>query len=173
MTTFTGHLTDAQAQRLVDGVLLETEAAEVEAHVAGCAACQAEVESYRLLGDALEGLEIPELPADFTVGVLERIETRERAVAHDRRAAAAIFGAALGGIVLAVVLLGAGTWAPEASRLVEGLGDAGRALRLSSDVLGPIVSALRIPIAAACAAAALPVLFALSRLMPSPRTEIA
>jgi Na+/H+ antiporter NhaD/arsenite permease-like protein len=41
VTTFTGHLTDAQAQRLLDGALLPAEAAESEAHVAGCAECQA------------------------------------------------------------------------------------------------------------------------------------
>ena len=41
MTTFTGHLTDAQAQRLVDGVLSPAEAPEVERHAAACLECQA------------------------------------------------------------------------------------------------------------------------------------
>lgn len=172
MTPSNGHLTDAQAQRLADGVLLDAEVAGVEAHLGSCAECQAAVESYRLLGDALEGLELPELPADFTDGVLARIETRERAIARERRAALTIVGAAVAAIALAVTLLGAATWAPAASGLVHGLGEAGRALRLGAEVLAPIVSALRLPIAVACAAAALPILFALSRLIPSPRAEI-
>ena len=167
------HLTDDLAQLLVDGALPADEADEALAHVAACLECQATVETYRMLAGALDDLEVPEVPAFFTAGVLDRIATRERALARERRTAAAIFGAALAAIAVAAVFLGAGTWAPAASRLVEGLGEAGRTLRLGSDVLGPIVSALRLPIAALCAAAALPILFALSRLMPSPRTEIA
>lgn len=173
MTTFTGHLTDAQAQRLMDGVLLDAEAAEVEAHAASCAACQALVESYRELGDALAALEIPELPADFTAGVLARIDVRARTVARERRFAAAVCAGVLVALAAAVVLAGAGTWAPAASRLVSGLGAAGRALQLGADVVTPIVSALRLQLALLCAGVALPVLFLLSRLMPAPRPEVA
>ena len=72
MTTFTGHLTDAQAQRLVDGVLSTAEAPEVERHAAACLECQALVESYRMLEGALDALAEPELPDDFTFGVLAR-----------------------------------------------------------------------------------------------------
>jgi anti-sigma factor RsiW len=167
------HLRDEQAQRLVDGALSVDEAAAVETHLDGCAACQGLVESYRFLGDALDGLENPELPLDFTEGVISRIETHERAVARERRAAFAICGAVLAAVIVAVVLLGAGTWAPAASRLVQELGETGRTLRLGVDVLAPVVSTLRLPIAAICAALALPIVYALSRLLPSPRTEIA
>jgi anti-sigma factor RsiW len=173
MTSFTGHLTDAQAQRLLDGVLLDAEAAEVEAHAASCQACQALVESYQALGDALGALELPELPADFTAGVLARIDVRERTVARERRFAAAVCAGVLVALVAAVILAGAGTWAPVASRVVNGLGTAGWALRIGAEVVTPIVSALRLQLALLCAAVALPVLFLLSRLMPAPRTEIA
>lgn len=173
MTTFTGHLTDAQAQRLMDGALLDAEAAEVEAHAASCADCQALVESYQALGDALGALEIPELPADFTADVLARIDVRERTVARERRFAVTVCAGVLVALIVAVVLAGAGTWAPVASRVVNGLGTAGRALRIGADVVTPIVSALRLQLALACAAVALPVLLLLSRLMPSPRAEVA
>lgn len=173
MTTFSGHLTDAQAQRLLDGALLAAEATEVEAHAAGCAECQALVESYAALGDALGALPSPELPADFTQGVLARIDDREMALVRERRFAAAICAAVLVALSAAVVLAGAGTWAPLARRLVGELGAAGQALRIGADVAAPILSALRLQIALLAAAVALPVLFLLSRLIPSPRTEIA
>jgi anti-sigma factor RsiW len=173
MTTFTGHLTDAQAQRLMDGVLLESEAAEVEAHAAACRGCQALIESYQALGDALEALEVPELPADFTAGVLARIDVRERAVARERRFAVGICAGVLVALLVAVVLAGAGTWAPLASRVVNGLGATGQTLRLGAEVLPPIVSALRLQLALLCAVVAFPVLFLLHRLMPTPETEVA
>jgi anti-sigma factor RsiW len=174
MTTFTGQLTDAQAQRLVDGVLLADEALEVEAHVRGCLECEALVAEYRALGDALSDLELPPLPSDFTEGVLALVETRERAVARERRIALGIAAGVLAALVVVAALLGAGTWAPAAAELVDSLGSAGRALRLGAQVLPPLFSALRLPIALACAALAFPLVVALSRLMtPSPRTEIA
>ena len=59
---------------------------------------------------------------------------------------------------------------PEAEIVAQ----AGRAVRLAAGVLPPVVSAVRLPLALACAAAVAPLLFALSRLMtPSPRTELA
>jgi anti-sigma factor RsiW len=172
MTTFSGHLTDAQAQRLVDGVPRLEEASEVESHAACCAECQALVESYRALEAALEGLEPTPLPADFTKGVIARIETRERAAARERRLAAAISAAVLAAIT-ATALAGSSVWVPAAARLVDQMSAAGRALQVGAEVLPPLVSALRLPIAALCAVVAFPVLFALSRLIPSQRTEIA
>jgi anti-sigma factor RsiW len=173
MTTFTGHLTDAQAQRLVDGALLEAEASEVRAHAGACLECQGLVESYRILGAALDDLALPPLPADFTESVIARIDAEELAVRRERRDAFAIFGGVLAALVAVAALAGAGTWAPAASRLVAELGAAGRALRIGAEVLPPVVAALRIHIALLCLVVVLPVLFALSRLMPSPRTEIA
>ncbi|ACL65604.1 conserved hypothetical protein [Anaeromyxobacter dehalogenans 2CP-1] len=177
MTTFTGHLTDAQAQRLMDGMLLEAEADEVLAHAGGCPECQALTESYRVLGDALGealgALELPELPRDFTAGVLSRIDAREHAVRRERRFAVAILAAVLVAIGVTVVAAGAGTWAPAASRLAGGLGSAGEALRLGAGLAATLLSALRFQLALACAVLAVPLLFALSRLIPSARAELA
>jgi anti-sigma factor RsiW len=171
MTTLTGHLTDAQAQRLLDGVLRPGEAAEVEAHAAGCAACAALVESYRALSQALDALPVPELPADFTAGVLERVERHDRIVARERRAAVAVVAGALAALAAALVVFGADAWVPAATRFADQLGQVAHALRLGAQVLPPLLGVLRLPIAAAAAALALPLVLALSRFIPSPRTE--
>lgn len=175
MTPFTGHLTDEQAQRLCDGALPEAEATLAEAHAGRCAACGALVESYRILGAALEDLELPELPADFTAGVLDRIDQRERLAARERRVALGVCAAALVAIAaVAAVAIGGASWTAAVTGLADRLGATGRALRLAAEVLPPVLSAVRVPLAVACAVAFLPLLFALSRLMtPSPRTELA
>jgi anti-sigma factor RsiW len=172
MTTITGHLNDAQAQRLLDGLLFPDERADVETHHGACAECQALVESYRALAEALDGLAAPELPLDFTEGVLALVDARERAAARERRFALGIAAAAVACAGVALVL-GLGAWGPGLAAAVESLGSAGRALRLGLDIATPVVSALRLYIALASALAAMPVLFLLSRLMPTPSAQIA
>jgi anti-sigma factor RsiW len=172
MTTFTGHLTDAQAQRHVDGALLDAERVMVVEHEAGCLECQALVASYRALSDALDGLEVPELASDFTAGVLAEIDVRVRAAARERRAAALI---AVAGACALVMALGfsMGQWGDTIVRVVDLLGSAGAAIRFCFEVAAPVVSALRFHIALTCAVLAVPMLVALSRLMPAPATETA
>jgi anti-sigma factor RsiW len=172
MTTFTGHLTDAQAQRLLDGMLFPAEAAEAESHAAGCGECQTVIESFRALSDALDGLELPPLPAGFTEGVLARIDQHERAAARERRFAFGIAAASLVAVAAAVIFT-IGDWAPGLASAVEALGSASRTLRLSVEIATPVVFALRLYLALAAALAALPVLFLLSRLMPAPSAQIA
>jgi anti-sigma factor RsiW len=172
MTTFTGHLTDAQAQRVIDGLLFADEAGEVEAHHAVCAECQALVESYRALAEALDGLEVPPLPVDFTEGVLALVDARERAAARERWLGFGIAASALACVGVAI-FFALGAWGPGLAAAVDTLGSAGRALRLGLDIVGPVVSALRLYIALAAALAALPVLFLLSRLMPAPSAQLA
>ena len=171
MNTIAGHLTDAQAQRLLDGVLRRDEAAEVEAHAASCADCAALVDSYRELALSLSALPAPELPADFTASVLERVARRERTVARERRAAVAVVGGALLALAAALVAGGGGAWIPVATRFADQLGAVAHALRIGSQILPPVLGTLRVPIAATSAALALPLLLALSRFIPSPRTE--
>jgi anti-sigma factor RsiW len=172
MTTFTGHLTDAQAQRLVDGALLDAERTLVLEHQAACPECQALAASYRALSDALDGLELPELAPDFTETVLARIDRRERAAARERRVAAAIMVAGTCALVAAFGL-SVGQWGDAIVRGLDLLAGAARALRLSAEVATPVVSALRLHIGLACAVLAVPLLVALSRLMPAPATETA
>jgi anti-sigma factor RsiW len=175
MTTLTGHLADAQAQRFVDGALLEAEAAMVERHVADCLECQAAVESYRVLALALEDLAVPPLPVDFTTGVFARIDAHERAAARERRWALGILGGVTLATVAAFVAAGAGAWAPSVSAAAEGLGALTRAVRVGAAFLPTLVGAFRVQIILAAAAIAVPLLVALARLMPAPdpRTEVA
>ncbi len=174
MTALQGHLTDAQAQRLVDGALPADEALRAEAHLAGCPACAAEVETYRLLSSALDDLEVPALPADFTDGVLARIDARERALARERRHAIAILAGVVAATAAAFAVAGAAAWAPTVSSAADLLGSGARALHLASGFVPSVVSALRLQIILAAAAMALPLLLALVRLMPAPeRSETA
>jgi anti-sigma factor RsiW len=174
MTTLPGHLTDAAAQRLVDGALPQDEALAAEAHVAGCPACAAEVETYRLLSSALDGLEVPALPADFTEGVLARIDAQERALARERRHALAILAGVVAATAAAFVVAGAAAWAPTLSSAADLLGTAARAFQLGSGFVPKLLSTLRFQIIFAAAALALPLLLALVRLIPAaPRADTA
>lgn len=171
MTTRSRHLSDADAQRLVDGALPEAEAPALERHLAGCAACQATVETYRMLTAALDDLEAPPLPPDFTDGVLARIDVRERAVARERRHALAILATVVLATSAAFAAAGASAWAPVVSSAAEVFAGALRAARIGADFVPTLVSALRPQIILAAAVLALPLLLALSRLMPAPRAE--
>jgi len=170
MTTFTGHLTDAQAQRLLDGAIDPARDADVQRHAATCASCQALVESYRALAAALEDLDpaaAAPLPEGFTAEVMARIDARERMVARERRLALAILGGALAAAAAIFAVAGAGAWAPTVARWVDGLGEAARALRIGSGFVPTLVSAFRVQILVAAAIAAAPILLALSRLVPA------
>ncbi len=173
MTQPTLHLTDAQAQRLVDGMLSAAEAPAVERHAAACAECRATVETYRLLASALEDLEVPELPADFTDGVLALVETRERALARERRHAFGILAALAACTVAAFAVAGASAWAPLFSSVAEGFGTTARAFQIGSTFVPHLVGALRLQIVIGAAALAVPFLIALARLIPQQqRVEI-
>jgi anti-sigma factor RsiW len=171
MTTTSGHLTDAMAQRLADGLLDPTADAGAEAHAAGCPDCAALVESYRLLGEALEDLEIPALPADFTASVLDRIERVEVAQARERRLAVAVLAGVLLVAAGALVAAGVGGLASTVGGWADGLGEASRAFRIGRGVVPSLLSALRLPLLVGAAAVTIPVLFGLTRLMPAPRTS--
>ena len=160
------HLTDEQAQSLVDGLLPERLREPCEAHAAACAECRVVVESYRALGDALAGLDAPLPPPDFTDVVMARIDDREAARAWERRLALGILGAAACAALVIFALLGANAWAPVFSRLSGGIRDAANAFSIGADVCAPLLHALRVQIALGAAALALPLLLALSRLVP-------
>lgn len=173
MTTPLEHLDDARAQQLVDGMLPEAERAASERHVAGCAACQATVETYRMLAEALDDLEVPPLPPDFTDAVLARIDVRERALARERRHAVAILATVAAATAAAFAAAGASAWAPVVSSAADVFAVALRAARIGADFVPTLVSVLRPQIILAAAVLALPLLLALSRLMPAPRAETA
>ncbi len=162
----TGHLDDLRAQALVDGLLSAAEAAEAGAHLAACPDCRLLAGSYRTLADALDGLPAPLPPADFTEGVMARVEARERAAARERNLAAAILALAAGAAAVLLAVAGGSAWAPILSRAGDLLGGAATWARLGAEVVSPVVRALRFEIAAASAAAAIPLLVALRRLSP-------
>jgi anti-sigma factor RsiW len=169
VTTFSGHLTDAMAQRVVDGVLAGAEAPEVMRHLAGCLDCQGLVASYEALSGALDGLAAPELPADFTEGVLALVDVRERAARRDRRLAAGIVLGAAAALVAVLALAGARSLVPAISGLAGEATEAIRAVRISSGILPTLVSAFRLPLLLATAVVAVPVLLGIARLIPSPQ----
>lgn len=171
MTTLDGHLTDDLAQRLADGLADPAAAVGAEAHLSRCEACAALVESYRELAEALEDLPLPDLPADFTAAVLDRIEVAEAQGARERRFALGVLSAVLVVAAGAAVAGGAGGLAGAVAGWADGLGDASQLLRIGRGVLPGLLSALRLPLLVGAAAVALPVIFGLSRLMPAYRTE--
>jgi anti-sigma factor RsiW len=158
------HLDDERAQRFLDGQLPAAQASAAEAHLAGCTGCRLLVDSYRALSAALDDLDAPPVPPDFTEVVLRRIDERERVSARERRAALAILSVlALAGVVL-VAATGPASWAPVLSRVGNLFGGLATGLRVAADVAGPVVRALRVEILAAAAGAAIPLLIALARL---------
>lgn len=163
----TPHLTDEKAQLHLEGLLPADEVPAVSAHLRDCPACQALVLSFEALEQALAGLPSGEPPADFTAVVMARIEEREQASARDRRVATAVLGAVGLATATALVLAGQGAWAPVLSGASARLAQALQALRISGDVLSPVVGALRLEIAVACAALGLPLLLGLARLAPA------
>jgi len=164
------HLSDEEAQRLLEGLFDEGEAASCATHAAECPECAELVESYRALSRRLEAMPLPDLPAGFTAAVLRAVGERERALSRERSSAALVSLGAAGALLLALVLGGNGAWVPHAARMAQELAALAGALRLGADLV-PALFALRLPVAVLSALFALPLLLALFRLMASPRTE--
>jgi uncharacterized membrane protein YgcG len=171
VTTLSGHLTDAQAQRLVDGQPDPALDEGAAAHAAACPGCGGLVESYRALAGALDGLELPEAPPGFTAGVLARIEAVEAAQARERRLAIGILACVLLAVAGALAAAGVGGLGASVGGLAGHLGEASRALRVGAGVVPGLLSALRLQLLLGAAAVAVPLLMALARLMPAPRTQ--
>jgi anti-sigma factor RsiW len=171
MTTLSGHLTDGQAQRLLEQALDPSTDAGVAAHAASCPGCSALVESFRALQEALADLPVPELPADFIAGVMARIDDAERAAARERRWALGLAAAVLVVVGLSVAAAGATGFGHLVSALTDQLELAGRAIRVGAGVLPGLLSALRLQLLLATTALSLPIFYGLSRLMPAARTE--
>jgi anti-sigma factor RsiW len=167
MTNLSGHLTDAQAQRLLEGLLDPVTDDGVEAHVARCSDCGALVASYAALDAALDALPVPELPADFTASVMERIELAERRAARERLTAFALVASIVTLAVGCLVAAGAGGLGGAVSVAAERLTLARETLRVAAGVLPGLLGALRLQLLLTLVAAALPVLLGLSRLMPA------
>jgi hypothetical protein len=162
----TRHLDDALAQGFVDGLLPGPDRAACAAHLAGCPECTLLVDSYRALVEALDDLDAPLPPSGFTQAVMAAVDERERVRVWERRLALGIVGVAACAAVALFAAAGASAWAPALSGFFDGLAPLVTLASVITDALRPVVGALRVQIAVACAAAALPLLLALSRLVP-------
>jgi anti-sigma factor RsiW len=171
--THVRHIDEIEAQSFLDGLLPEGERLRVDAHLEGCESCQALLLSFERLEEALSGLPLADPPADFTAGVMARIDEREMAKAGERRVVLAVLATV--SVALAVTLLVAGqaAWAPALSAVSSVGVRALQAVRISSDVLSPLVSALRLEIIVASAAIGIPLLLALSRLAVPRQGQVA
>ncbi len=158
------HLTDDEAQLHLESGLAAPERARVETHLAGCPSCQALVMSFEALSEALSSMPVAEPPADFTAVVMARIDERELARASERQAALAVLGAVAVSLVAALAFAGQAAWAPALSSVSTGAVKALHAFRITSDVLSPLVSALRLQIIVVAAVVGIPLTLALSRL---------
>jgi anti-sigma factor RsiW len=158
------HLDDDRAQAFLEGLLPAGECDRIEAHVESCASCQALVLSFEALEDALSHLPVADPPADFTAGVMARIDERELARASERRVALAVLATVSAALAVALLLAGQSAWAPALSAVSSAAVSTIQVLRIGSDVLSPVVSALRLQIIVAAAAIGIPLLLALSRL---------
>ena len=164
------HLDEEQVQSFLEGLLGGDERSRVDAHLESCSSCQALLLSFESLESALSGLTLAEPPADFTVGVMARIDERERSRSAERRVVYTVLATVSAALVVALALAGQSAWAPALSAVSTSSVRALQALRISTDVLSPVVSALRVQIIVASAVIAIPLLLALSRLA-APRAE--
>ncbi len=158
------HLTEEEAQLFLEDGMAAPVRAEAENHLADCPSCQALVLSFEALSEALSGLPLAEPPPDFTASVMARIDERELARARERHAAVAVLAAVGVSLAVALALAGQAAWAPALSAVSSAGVQALQALRITSDVLSPVVSALRMQIIVAAAAVGIPLTLALSRL---------
>jgi anti-sigma factor RsiW len=158
------HLTDDEAQMHLEAGLAGPERGRVETHLAGCPSCQALVQSFEALSEALSGMPVAEPPADFTAAVMARIDERELARASERRVAVAVLGAVAVSLAVALAVAGQSAWAPALSAVSSAGVRALQAFRITSDVVSPLVSALRLQIIVVAAAVGIPLTLALSRL---------
>ena len=81
------HLSDDELQSLAEGTDLS---ARAQRHLDGCAACQAEVRSYRALSETLAELPRPLPPLDFTQTLLAKLPPEPRKLSLDNLAAGLI-----------------------------------------------------------------------------------
>jgi anti-sigma factor RsiW len=162
------HIAEDEAQLYLEGAIEPSEATRIDRHLAGCAECQALVASFEALSEALSGLPLADPPPDFTAAVMARIDEGEAARASERRILVGVLAAVGLSLGLALALAGPSGWAPALSA-ASSLGvKTLQALRITSDVLSPVVSALRVQILLVAAAVGIPLTLALSRLA-SPR----
>ena len=132
------HLTDAQIQSLADGTLRGPEGLAAREHCDGCAACGSELTVYSALAGRLSALRAPEPPGDFTATVLAAVQVREAPLVSRRHTLLAAVPA------LALSLFAIVGWALNAQ--VNLLIDSFSVARTVWVALGPVFTAVRLPL---------------------------
>jgi hypothetical protein len=134
------HLTDMQLQSLADGTLRGPEGLAAREHCDTCPECKPEFAFYQALSGKLSALQDPEPPRDFTATVLAAVQVREAQLTTRRHTLyAALPAAALA--VFAIV-----GWGLSAMVDVEPIIDSISALRTVVSVMGPVLTAVRLPL---------------------------
>ena len=167
------HVSDAEAQLLLEDALEPTDRTRIEEHLAGCTDCMATVLSFEALAQALSTLPVAEPPPDFTAGVMARIDEQERSLAGDRRVAVAVLGAVAALLTLAVLLAGPAAWAGLLSGASAAAASAIQVTHIGVDVLAPVFSALRLPLLVGTAGFAIVIVLTLTRLAQPRQVETA
>jgi anti-sigma factor RsiW len=167
------HIAEDEAQLYLEGAIEPSEAARVDDHLAGCLECRALVASFEALSEALSGLPLVDPPPDFTAAVMARIDERELAVASERRIALGVLAAVGVSLAIALALAGQSAWAPALSAASSAGVKVLQTLRITSDVLSPVVSALRLEILVIAAAVGIPLILVLSRLAAPRQGQVA
>jgi len=100
------HRIEQQLSAYLDGELTPEWAAEVREHLAGCAACRADLEGLRAVKRLLGALPVPEPPGDLETAILARVERARRWWWLPRpRPAVALAAAALTVVLVTVPLV--------------------------------------------------------------------
>ena len=151
------HLTDLQLQGLADGTLRGPEGLSGREHCNDCVECGAELALYSALANKLSALRDPPPPTDFTATVLAAVQVREAQLVQRRHTLYAALPAA------ALALFAIVGWGLSAMVNVEQLVDGFTALRTVVSVLGPVFTAIRVPLCIGAFVLLAAVLTALSR----------
>jgi anti-sigma factor RsiW len=132
------HLTDAQIQSLADGTLRGPEGLAARDHCDSCAACGSELTVYSALSGQLSALRDPEPPTDFTATVLAAVQVRETQLVTRRHTVLA----AIPAFVLALFAIVGWALNAQVNRLIDSLSLA----RTVWVAVGPVFTAVRVPL---------------------------
>src|SRR5262249_53528032 len=132
------HLTDSQLQSLADGTLRGPEGLAAREHCDGCTECGAELSVYSTLNGRLATLRDPEPPVDFTATVLAAVQAREAHLVTRRHTLLA----AIPAFALALFAIVGWTLNAQVNQLIDGVS----ILRTVCNALGPVFTAVRVPL---------------------------
>ena len=106
------HLTEAQLNEYLDQALPETERARVEAHLARCGTCRAELASLQAVFAALEGLQPEPMGVDLAPRIVPALATERRRAARWGRLGWGVLAlqGAIAGALLALGRSSLATW---------------------------------------------------------------